>query len=101
MRKYLLIIITSFFLFTSSVFANQLNSLEREVTIHEDGSATIVDTIGMMAQKDSNFEIDFLNVKDAKISNISLTDRNNTTFVQTDKLVKGKYFFYLLHIFVF
>ncbi len=96
MRKYLLIIITSFFLFTSSVFANQLNSLEREVTIHEDGSATIVDTIGMMAQKDSNFEIDFLNVKDAKISNISLTDRNNTTFVQTDKLVKGKYFFYTL-----
>lgn len=96
MKKYLVLFITLFFVFTSGVSAAQFSSLIRNVQVHKDGSATITDAISIVAQKDTTFEIVSFNVENAKISNISLKDMRNTHYIQTKNLENGKFFFYTL-----
>ncbi len=83
--KYLLLVL---FLIPFSAFASEINKDTIEVLIHEDGTASVVETWDVRTQKDCYFQKDFFNSENVEINNIKIVNKSGLEYKYVDKLDK-------------
>lgn len=94
MKKKILLIFISFFMFSPSCFAlAKVNSMTINVKLDENGTALVEEVWQLNSQDNQNFEKNFIEIKDANIKDISISDsKNNYELVK--KYNKSKNFVY-------
>jgi len=83
--KYLLLLII---LIPFNVYASQIKKDTIDVTLHSDGTASVVEKWDVSSQRDTYFQKDFFNASDIEISNIKIVNKNGTEYTNVKKLNK-------------
>ncbi len=94
--KKLVFIIILFFTFIVNVNGLQMSSESFDAVIKNDGSADVTIVSTFLAQRDTEYNIAFLNVENSKISNISIEDNYRSQYQKVNYLEKDKALFYHL-----
>lgn len=85
--KKLVVLFITFILFTFDAKAfTTINNMDINVYINEEGIAQVEETWKLPEQKASIIKKNFYNVNSASISDLSITDSNNNTYVQNLKI---------------
>lgn len=97
MKKKIIIILISFFIFCPNCFAlSKVNSMNVNVHIDEAGNALVEETWQLNSQNNHAFEKSFIETKDVTIKDISLTDSNNINYELVKKYDKDDNFIYCI-----
>lgn len=95
MKKKIILILISFFMFTPSCFAlSKVNSMTVNVKIDESGTALVQEEWQLNSQNNRVFEKSFIETNDTTIKDITLTDSNNINYEKVDKYDKKNNFIY-------
>ena len=95
MKKKILLILISFFVFSPSCFAlSKVNSMTVNVKIDENGNASVQEEWQLNSQNNTAFEKSFIETKDVNITDVTFTDSNNITYEQVKKYDKENNFIY-------
>lgn len=94
MKKKIIILLFLFFFFIPSVSAIQVSSSNINGVIKNDGSCEVTQVLSYLGQRDTVYNLVFFNVKDAKISDISISDNLGTKYEYAKYLEDNKAFFY-------
>lgn len=96
MKNKIIILISLLFFFIPSVNALQVNSNSFSAVINNDGSADVTETFDFLGQRDTVYNLVLFNVKDVKISDLSITDNLGSHYEYAKSLEDNKAFFYTL-----
>lgn len=89
MKKKILLFIISFFFFIPDAFAlSKVNSINVNVNIDENGMATVTEEWHILSQSNKYFEKEFYDVKNATISDYTVTAPNFLEYEYVDKIDK-------------
>lgn len=94
MKKVIITFLVLFFFFIPSVSAIQVTSSSINAVIKNDGSCEVTQVLNYLGQRDTVYNLAFFNVKDAKISDISISDNLGTNYEYVKTLEDNKAFFY-------
>lgn len=95
MKKKILLILISFFIFSPSVLAlSKVNSMTVNVKIDESGNAVVQEEWQLNSQYNHAFEKSFIETKDVIIKDITITDTNNSNYELLEKYDKDNHFIY-------
>lgn len=94
MKKYLLLML-SIFLFTPKVFAtNLINKMDIYVEISEDGNAFVTEEWQINNQNNTYYEKEFYEINGAVITDVVISDSNNSEYTYVDKFSTSKNLIY-------
>lgn len=95
MKKKILLILISFFMFSPNCLAlSKVNSMTVNVRIDEAGNALVQEEWQLNSQNNHAFEKSFIETKNVTIKDVTLTDSNNINYELVKKYDKDNNFIY-------
>lgn len=95
--KKLVVLIISMFLFMPSVNALQINNVEINIALDQEGKATVTEKWIIQKQRDERIvKRTFMIPKEVKIKNLKITDLKNSKYKAVNKINKEEDFIYTL-----
>lgn len=91
MKKKILFIILSFFLFSPNAFAlSKVNRMDVNIKIEEDGTSLITEEWKINSSVNNYYEKNFYDVKDVSITDITLEDSSESNYMYIEKFDKNR-----------
>lgn len=91
MKKKILLIIISLFIFTPNVYGlSKLNRMDVNININEEGVALVTEEWQVTAGTSNYYEKVFYDIGDANITDINLTDLSGPEYIYLDKYNKDR-----------